>query len=69
MVVQRAAAEQSGNEQQQLREVLLANIEETRGLRAQMQQQEAAAAAEAASMEDFQVECAPFAVSLELVPC
>ena len=67
--MQRAGADQSGNEQQQLREVLLASIEETRGLRAQMQQQTAAAAAEAASMEDFQVECAPLAVSLELVSC
>lgn len=62
---QRAGADASGKEQDQLQlivELLQARREETRGLRAYMQQQAAAAAADAACMMEFEVDCGPVAV-------
>lgn len=56
---QRAGADASGKEQDQLQlivELLQARREETRGLRAYMQQQAAAAAADAACMMEFEAE-------------
>ena len=55
-MLQQSGADETEKPQQQLYELVLANLEETKRLKAEMQKQAAAAATDEAA---FQVSCAP----------